>query len=380
MKDKWAQTTLADVSVNLDNQRVPVSKLKRNKGEIPYYGATGIVDYVDDYIFNEELLLIGEDGADWSAGANTSYIIKGKSWVNNHAHVLRIKNADIRFVNNFLNYADLKNYISGTTRGKLNKSDLMKIRIPYPDLPVQSKIGDILSSIDEAIQKTDQIIQKSEELKNGLMNELLTKGIGHKKFKKTKLGEIPERWEILTMHDICTVRQGLQIAIKDRKKEPGVERYVYLTNQYIKNPDEPEYIEKPIKSVICSEDDVLMTRTGNTGLVVTDVSGVFHNNFFMVDYDRSQIEKRFLVYLLRSNIIQRIILDRAGSTTIPDLNHGDFYSIPLFLPPLIEQKAIVTQIYLIDQKLLIEKNQLKDLTFLKNGLMYDIFNQKVIIN
>lgn len=87
----WEPKTINDICENLDNLRKPVTKSERDPGSIPYYGATGIVDYVKDFIFNEKLLLVGEDGADWSKFADSSYIIEGKSWVNNHAHVLRCK-------------------------------------------------------------------------------------------------------------------------------------------------------------------------------------------------------------------------------------------------------------------------------------------------
>ncbi|MEK7516954.1 MAG: restriction endonuclease subunit S [Patescibacteria group bacterium] len=377
MRSNWQKVKLGQITENLDNKRVPISKEKRAKGDIPYYGATGIVDYVNDFIFNEPLLLIGEDGADWSKFADTAYSVDDKSWVNNHAHVLRCSGVDRTFLKEYLNFEDLNNFITGGTRGKLTKGVLSDIPIPLAPLRIQQKIAAILSSIDEEIQKTDQIIQKSEELKNGLMNELLTKGVSHKKFKKTKFGEIPSDWELFAMQDICKVRQGLQIAIRDRRQESGENRFLYLTNQYLKNFDKPEYIDNPPKSVICKEDDVLMTRTGNTGVLVTDVNGVFHNNFFLIDFDRSRVNKRFLVYFLQNNMIQKMILDRAGSTTIPDLKHGDFYSLPFICPSLSEQSQISEMIRSIDDKMSYERKQLIFLINLKNGLMQDIFSQKV---
>jgi type I restriction enzyme S subunit len=249
-----------------------------------------------------------------------------------------------------------------------------------PPINIQERISSFFSLVSSQIVKTDQIIQKTEVLKQGMMQELLTKGIGHRKFKKTKIGEIPEEWKILQMRDICSVRQGLQISIKQRKTEPGDNRYLYLTNQYLKTLDKAEYVENPPKSVICNEDDVLMTRTGNTGIVVTDVNGVFHNNFFLIDYSRVLINKRYFVYFLQSDMIQKMILDRAGSTTIPDLNHGDFYSIPFFCPPMEEQIKIAGLIQMVDKKISVENRQLNQLLNLKKGLMQDIFSQKVQIN
>lgn len=155
------------------------------------------------------------------------------------------------------------------------------------------------------------------------------------------MNEMPAEWLSLTFRDICTVRQGLQISISDRQLEPGSSRLPYITIAHLNNPDKPvEYIENPKQSVVCREDDILMTRTGNTGIVVTGVSGVFHNNFFLVDYDRSRIDKNFLVNYLRLDDIQNEIITRAGTSTIPDLNHKDFYGIPIPVPPLAEQRKI----------------------------------------
>lgn len=254
-------------------------------------------------------------------------------------------------------------------------SQYQDLEVKTPPLNEQNKIAEILSSVDEEIKKVDQEIKKIEELKRGLMAELLTKGIEHKKFKKEKIGNIPEKWSFLRMKDVCTVRQGLQIAISKRFKDIGKNRYKYITLKNIKEGIY-EYIESPKESVICKKDDVLMTRTGNTGVVVTGIEGVFHNNFFLVDYNRKIIDKVFLVYYLRSKKIQDIILDRAGTTTIPDLNHGDFYSIPFIMPPKVEQEKISEILISIDSKIEINKEIKNKLAELKKGLTQDLLSGK----
>jgi len=126
----------------LDNLRKPIKRNQRNPGKIPYYGATGITGYIDEYIFDEKLLLIGEDGANWGKGENTSYIITGKSWVNNHAHVIRTKNGVLleeylRMVINYLDFSYLKTRPNG---GKLQKGDLIRIKFPLPTILEQKSI------------------------------------------------------------------------------------------------------------------------------------------------------------------------------------------------------------------------------------------------
>jgi len=127
----WKLTKIKRVTENLDGQRIPISAELRVSGDIPYYGATGIVDYVDGHLFDEELLLIGEDGAPFfEQYRDVAFSIKGKTWVNNHAHVLRVGNEiDIQLLKNFLNIADYKLYIRGSTRDKLNQSELNAIPV-----------------------------------------------------------------------------------------------------------------------------------------------------------------------------------------------------------------------------------------------------------
>jgi len=378
----WVIKPLSKLCDNLDSKRVPITKSDRISGDVPYYGATGIIDYVNDYIFDEKILLIGEDGADWSSFANTAFVVSGKSWVNNHAHVLKCKNEDaVDYLEEYLNWQNLDKYTTGGTRKKLNKEALMSISVCLPeDKKEQQKIAEVLGTVDEDIAKTQEVIDATEKLKKGLMQQLFTRGIGHTKFKNTKLGEIPEEWINATMGDICKVRQGLQIPISKRFKETGKNRYLYITIQYLRDahmPNIAEYIENPQSSVVCKTDDVLMTRTGNTGKVITGVEGVFHNNFFMVDYDREVINKSFLVYYLNSYSIQKMIKVRAGSTTIPDLNHGDFYSLPISVPKKPEQEKIAEILSAVDQKISVNKKLKAKLIQLKKGLMQDLLSGRV---
>ena len=136
-------------------------------------------------------------------------------------------------------------------------------------------------------------------------------------------------WKKYIFKDVCTVRQGLQISISKRLKLHEDNSYEYITIQSLHGAKEKEYIKNPSSNVLCTKDDILMTRTGNTGMVITDVEGVFHNNFFLIDFDRIKFNKIFLSEYLKLDYIQAEILRRAGTSTIPDLNHGEFYKIPI---------------------------------------------------
>ena len=157
---------------NLDSMRKPVTSGSREAGDIPYYGASGIVDYVKDYIFDGDFLLVSEDGANLIA-RNTpiAFSISGKSWVNNHAHVLKFPTySDRRFVEYYLNNIDLTPYISGAAQPKLNQKNLNSIKIPNPSpeekiriVSILDKFDTITTSISEGLPKEIELRQKQYE-------------------------------------------------------------------------------------------------------------------------------------------------------------------------------------------------------------------------
>ncbi|MCC3214839.1 restriction endonuclease subunit S [Chryseobacterium sp. X308] len=158
---------LRNLAENLDSMRKPVTGGLRESGNIPYYGASGIVDYVKDYIFDGDFLLVSEDGANLIA-RNTpiAFSISGKSWVNNHAHVLKFNTyAERKFVEYFLNSIDLAPYISGAAQPKLNQKNLNSIKIPSPSPEVKEKIVSILDKFDTLTTSVNEGLPKEIELR-----------------------------------------------------------------------------------------------------------------------------------------------------------------------------------------------------------------------
>jgi len=160
-QSNFEMVKLGDVAEILDSKRKPITKSDRKRGIYPYYGATGIVDYVDDFIFDERLVLVGEDGAKWNTGDKTAFIADGKYWVNNHAHVLRPyvdKVLDIYLVE-VLNILDLNKFITGVTVPKLNQEKLRAIEIPLPPLSIQQQIVNKIESFQKIIDGAKQIVE-----------------------------------------------------------------------------------------------------------------------------------------------------------------------------------------------------------------------------
>ena len=195
---------------------------------------------------------------------------------------------------------------------------------------------------------------------------------------KLRFPEFSDEWQSKKPEYITKINQGLQIPISDRLTREEPNSYFYITNEFIKQGSAKKYfIKNPNESVIADKEDLLMTRTGNTGIVVTGIRGVFHNNFFKIKRDKDQVSKGFLYYFLTSEITQRLILRLAGNSTIPDLNHGDFYKILINIPSIKEQEKIAGFLTAVVEKINILEQKLKLMQKYKKGLMQQIFSQKL---
>ena len=165
--------TLPEISENLDSRRIPITGSVREKGIYPYYGASGIVDYVKDYLFDEDILLISEDGANLLARSTPiAFSAAGKVWVNNHAHVLRFRDRATQcYVENFLNMIDISNYVTGTAQPKLNQAKLNAIPIPTPELASQKQFMEFTRQIEKIKLTSCEVLDKMETERLALMQE-----------------------------------------------------------------------------------------------------------------------------------------------------------------------------------------------------------------
>ncbi|RJT45409.1 restriction endonuclease subunit S [Rahnella woolbedingensis] len=193
----WEWVRLGQLVEILDHQRKPVTKEARSSGEYPYYGASGIVDYIDDYIFDDELVLVGEDGAKWNKGDKTAFCISGKVWVNNHAHVIKPFNSVLlnEFVSCYLTAADLSEYITGTTVPKLNQAKLVSIPVPLSSLNTQfnicSKVNELMSLCDQLEQQSLTSLDAHSQLVETLLTTLTA---------SQNAEELAENWARISQH------------------------------------------------------------------------------------------------------------------------------------------------------------------------------------
>ena len=173
---EWTSCTLQDAVDFLDGQRKPLESADRAKrqGQYPYYGASGIIDYIDDFIFDEPLLLLGEDGANiLNRSTPLCFIAEGKYWVNNHAHAMRPKaGQNIKFLCELLESLDYTRYNTGTAQPKLNQEKCRRIELALPVYEEQCRIADFLSAIDQRTDKAKNILDYLRSNRDGLLQQL----------------------------------------------------------------------------------------------------------------------------------------------------------------------------------------------------------------
>lgn len=173
-KSEWRIKPLGKICTNYDSRRIPITEKDRAKGEIPYIGASGVIDYINDFIFDEDLLCVSEDGANLVARTYPiAFSISGKTWVNNHAHVLKFSHKYTQdIVESYLNMINLQDFLTGMAQPKLNRAKLDIIPIPLSEEEEQKKIADCLSAVDKIITEQSNKVEQLKAHKKGLMQGL----------------------------------------------------------------------------------------------------------------------------------------------------------------------------------------------------------------
>ena len=208
--EEWTIYRLGDVINVLDYMRVPLSSKQREfrKGNYPYYGAQGIIDYVDSFLFDGEYLLIAEDGENLkSKKQNIAQIARGRYWVNNHAHIVESNGrCDIRYICYLLNQIDLSGYITGSAQPKLNQANLLAIELRLPCLEVQKRVSDFLATFDDKIELNNRINHNLEQQAQALYKSWFVdfEPFRGGNFVDSELGLIPEGWRVGCYNDIIS--------------------------------------------------------------------------------------------------------------------------------------------------------------------------------
>ena len=382
---EWEVKRLGLVCNFLDNQRVPIKDVDRlgMHGPYPYYGASGIIDYVNDYIFDDELILLGEDGANIiNRSTPLAFMVEGKIWVNNHAHVLRPIEPNNRFyICSYLESISYDKYNTGTAQPKLNREVCEKILIPVPPMEEQRKIAEILGVWDKAIEKQSRLIEKLELRKRALMQRLLT--------GRTRLPNFTTPWQKIKLGEIGKTYNGLTGKSKE-DFEDGNAKFIPYINVFL---NEKVNIDKlGVVSVDESEKqnkvqygDIFFTVSSETpdevgmASVLLEYIDDTYLNSFCFGYrlnDFETLNPIFASYILRGDRFRNFMMVLAQGSTRFNISKNEVMKLRIELPSLPEQKAIAEVLTTADDEIAIHRKKLDALRLQKRGLMQQLLTGK----
>ena len=345
---------LGEVAEFLDHLRKPITASDRDPGPIPYYGANGQQDSVADWIFDEPLVLLAEDGGHFEEpGRGIAYEIGGKSWVNNHAHVLRaLDDIETRWLTRVLENFDVTSFLTGSTRAKLTKSGASKIPIPLPPLEEQRRIAAVLDAADELRAKRRLAVVKLDTLTQAIFIDMFGDPV------ENPLGWPDDR----VLGDVAEARSGIT---KGRKTgDAGLTTVPYLAVVNVQDgfidPEPLKWIDattEEISKYLLLDGDILLTEGGDPDKLgrgaVWDAAidpCIHQNHVFRVRVTDDRMTPEFLSRLLGSSRGKRYFLRMAKQTTgIASINMTQLRAFPLLEPPVSLQRAFVDRITELDR-------------------------------
>lgn len=348
----WSELDLGTLAVILDTLRIPLSSVQRagRSGRYPYCGANGVLDYIDDFRIDDDVILLAEDGGNFDQFAQRpiAYRMRGKIWVNNHAHVLKAANGETSFLFYALEHKDIRPYISSGTRSKLTRSELVRIKVAVPNSRDEQRcIASSIEAVDKHIASLERLITKKQAIKQGMMQELLT--------GRTRLPGFSKPWRTLRLGDVLTVRHGKSQRTVER---PSGVYPILATGGRIGWTDTALY-EKP---------SVLIGRKGTIDRPQYQDSPFWTIDTLFYTEIAPTADPRFLYYVFLGVDWQS--LNEASG--VPSLSASRVEGISVELPDVDEQRAIRAMLDDSDVEITLLHRRLAKARYIKQGMMQEL--------
>lgn len=372
---KWEMVRLGDVCEILDSHRIPITASKRKAGNYPYYGANGVQDYVSDYIFDDELVLLAEDGGNFGSKEKPiAYRVSGKCWVNNHAHVLKAKQClNTDYLCRSIMFYDVSKLISGTTRAKLNQAAMRKILIPLPPLDEQKRIAKNLDLASEIVKGYKEQLAELDKLVQSVFYEMFGDPVTNEK-----------GWEIKYIDELYEIIDGDRGINYPKQEEFLDEGYCLFLNagnvtkkgfvfenvQFI-----PRSKDKLLRKGKLQRDDIVLTTRGTVGNLAHYTENIpFDNvriNSGMVILRKfAEIEHNYFLAYFSNPLIYTSLMSGSAQPQLPITNMRRAKVVYPPIPLQTRFASIVTEIE--NQKAQIQQ-ALTQAENLFNSLMQEYF-------
>ncbi|MCM1253688.1 MAG: restriction endonuclease subunit S [Clostridium sp.] len=395
----WEVRKLKSIITCKDGERVPIDSGLREAGPYPYWGAGNITDHVNNYLFDEELVLLGEDGAPFfDKKRNVAFLVCEKIWVNNHIHVLKADKGVISpYLVHFLNIVDFGSYINGSILNKLTQSNMNRINVAFPDENEQQKIADFLDEkvgkIDSVIAKTKETIEDYKKYKQVIITDAVTKGLNPDVEMKESgvkwIGKIPRNWNCMKLRHVVEKIGDIDHYMPETQPQ-GIP---YVMTGDLQNLTSNINFEKCKKvsyedfqelsnKIQVNYGDVILARYATIGTV----SYVDINKNFLVSYScviikpTSFLKGKFLFYYTKTSSFIEELKKYTNANTQGNVGIDSLYQVKMLLPPIKEQEDIIA--YLDEKcseidKLITKKEELlADLESYKKSFIYEYVTGK----
>lgn len=364
---------LGEVCEVLDSKRVPITAANRVSGQYPYYGANGVQDYVADYIFDDELVLLAEDGGNFGSKEKPiAYRVSGKCWVNNHAHVLKPKAViDVDYLCYSLMFYDVSGLVNGATRQKLTQSDMRKMKIPLRTMVEQKNIVCRLNKLTELISLRKQQLAKLDELVKARFVEMFGDPVTNPKgYEKYKLENLARKISdgVHSKPDYTETGRPFLSVVNINKGVINFKNCKYVSE---------DAYQKMIKSTHPERGDVLYTKVGATygipAYVDTDIAFCLYVSVCLIKPKREVINPRFLSLSMEMPYVKHQADRRIKGIGVPDLHLNQISEFEILCPPLKEQDIFIYFVERLDGEKRVVQQSLDKLELMKKALMQEYF-------
>ena len=363
MTAEWTTSRFDELSINFDGKRRPVKESDRRPGRYPYYGASGVVDHVDDYIFDGDYLLVAEDGENLRTRRTPiAFLARGRFWVNNHAHIVAgNERADTRFLMYALRHLEIDAYLTGAVMPKLTQGNLNRIEVSHPLLPEQRAIVGVLGALDDKIEQNRRTARALERLARAIFRAwfvdfepVKAKAAGSASFPSmpqpvfdalptrfvdSDIGPVPEGWQVKAIGDVVTTKGGGTPNTKNPEYWGGGE-HCWVTPKDMSRLSHPVLLDterriteaavNTISSGMLPVGTVLMSSRAPVGyLGISRVPTAINQGFIAMVCDGPLPPTYVLNWALTS---MDAIKAHASGTTFPEISKKNFRPLPVVLP------------------------------------------------
>lgn len=374
--DTWEWIRFGDLMINKDSYRVPVSKAERAKKEkvYDYYGASGVIDKIDSYIFDEPNLLIGEDGANLlSRSTPIAFVAHGKYWVNNHAHVLNTcAGVSLKFVTLYINAIDLSPYVSGTAQPKMNQENMNAIWVALPPIEEQArivaKVDEIMAKIDEYEKLENQLVKLKEQFPQDMKDSLLRSAFEGSFTNNSYIDnensdwafdKIVDGWNYQSYEDVCTITTGLSFPKTEQcLKSDSDLRILRGGNIYddyrYRLKDDDIYVKYREKYTKLLSGDVItpsvtsLEKHCKVGFIENDLKNITAGGFVYIfrTKDMNMLLPRYLMYYITSPQNKAMCMPNIHKSgqAFYNLKKNGLIKQIIPIPPIEEQQRIVDKL------------------------------------